>query len=181
MPKTATRGPRPLRYTCPPGAALNHIQCAALPYAVEEGQSRVLLITSRAKRRWIIPKGWARSGVTAHQRAAHEALAEAGLVGTINHEPFGLYRYKHALTPTRSVSCLVLVYLFRVERELDDWPEKGLRLRRWLSPSQAAYLVKDSQLVEILLRFGVLSSRQPVGRTWPVVIELERPDFHPPI
>lgn len=123
-----------------------------------------MLITSRAKRRWIIPKGWIENGIAPHQHAAHEAFEEAGLVGTVMAEPFGLYRYKHAMTATKSVSCLVIVYLLRVERELDDWPDKGQRLKRWLSPSQAAYLVKDGQLVEMLLRFGVLLSR-PVGNS----------------
>jgi hypothetical protein len=48
------------------------------------------------------------------------------------------------------VLCEVLVYLLRVEQQLDNWPEKGQRERRWFEPSQASELVRESGLAEIL-------------------------------
>jgi len=40
-------------------------QLAALPFALKEGRSQVLLVTSRETRRWVIPKGWPKKeGVT---------------------------------------------------------------------------------------------------------------------
>jgi hypothetical protein len=51
----------------------------------------------------------------------------------------------------------VRVFLFRVDQQLDDWPEKGQREIRWLDPAEAAALVNEGGLAEII-RFA---SRQP--------------------
>src|SRR3546814_5625705 len=57
-------------------------QVAALPYRIEpDGAARILLITSRETRRWIIPKGNPIRGLEAHQAAAREAFEEAGISG----------------------------------------------------------------------------------------------------
>lgn len=131
------------------------IQYAALPYRLQNRRPEVLLVTSRETRRWIIPKGWAEKAVKPHAMAAREAYEEAGVRGTVDHRPFGSYRYIKRLTTTKSVLCSVTVYLLEVEEELDDWPEKSERERRWLSPSQAALTVGESGLVEMLLRLGI--------------------------
>ncbi|MBP0574910.1 NUDIX domain-containing protein, partial [Mycobacterium tuberculosis] len=54
---------------------------------------RVLLVTSRETRRWIIPKGWPMKGMKDRDAAAREALEEAGLTGRISQRPIGHYRY----------------------------------------------------------------------------------------
>ena len=59
------------------------IQYAALPYRFEGRQVRILLITSRQTRRWVIPKGWPMSGLKPQDVAATEAGEEAGVVGEI--------------------------------------------------------------------------------------------------
>ncbi|MCW2243839.1 NUDIX hydrolase [Azospirillum canadense] len=131
------------------------IQYAALPFRLRSRRPEVLLVTSRETRRWIIPKGWAEKAVKPHAMAAREAYEEAGVRGTVDHKPFGSYRYVKRLTASKSVLCSVTVYLLEVEEELDDWPEKSERERRWLSPSQAALTVGESGLVEMLLRLGI--------------------------
>jgi 8-oxo-dGTP pyrophosphatase MutT (NUDIX family) len=122
-------------------------QYAALPVAtVGEGQTLVLLLTSRESRRWVIPKGWAEKGVAPHRLAQREAFEEAGVRGEIGHEPIGTFRYTKLLRGkrrTRTVSCEVAVFELRVEYLLDDWPEKGQRERRWIAPLEAAELVED--------------------------------------
>jgi 8-oxo-dGTP pyrophosphatase MutT (NUDIX family) len=110
-------------------------QLAALPYRQVEGRLEVLLVTSRETRRWIIPKGWAEKGTKPHDMAAREAFEEAGVRGKVRKCPHGSYRYEKRLTAKRSVECEVTVFLLEVEQELADWPEKGERERRWLSPS----------------------------------------------
>jgi 8-oxo-dGTP pyrophosphatase MutT (NUDIX family) len=65
-------------------------QVAALPVMVAaDGTTRVLLLTSRETKRWIIPKGWPMKGHKPWEAAAQEALEEAGLVGQISKEPIG--------------------------------------------------------------------------------------------
>ena len=130
-------------------------QYAALPVAMDEdGQQQVLLVTSRETGRWIIPKGWAEKGIKSYELAAREAYEEAGLRGKIGRKPIGCYRYTKWLRRTKrakAVLCEVAVFALYVERQLDDWPEKGQRERRWFSPAEAALLVDEGNLVTLLL------------------------------
>lgn len=130
-------------------------QFAALPYRSVRDRLEVLLITSRETRRWIIPKGWAEKGTEPHDMAAREASEEAGVRGKVWQQPYATYSYEKHLTAKQSVECHVTVYLLEVEQELEDWPEKGQRERRWLSPSQAALEISESGLVGMLLRLGL--------------------------
>ncbi|MGQ9369371.1 NUDIX hydrolase [Azospirillum sp. ST 5-10] len=131
-------------------------QYAALPFTIDDGL-RVMLITSRETRRWIIPKGWAEKGVEPHEMAAREAYEEAGLRGSVAAEPIGAYHYMKRLTAKRSVPCVVEVFPLQVDEELADWPEKHERERRWMRPSQAALLVAEEGLIDLLqrLRLGL--------------------------
>jgi len=52
-------------------------QCAALPFSRQDGEVRVLLVTSRETHRWIIPKGWMEKRLAPHALAAKEAFEEA--------------------------------------------------------------------------------------------------------
>lgn len=63
-------------------AIASHVQYAALPYRVDgSARTEIMLITSRERRRWIIPKGWPHKGRAPHRSAAREAFEEAGVVG----------------------------------------------------------------------------------------------------
>ena len=126
-------------------------QYAALPVATRDGNTEVMLITSRDTGRWIIPKGWPEKNLTPAELAAREAYEEAGLIGSAGERPCGRYSYEKRLNSGKSTLCKVDVYLFRVEDELDDWPEKGQRDRRWMSPAEAALLISESGLVSLLL------------------------------
>ncbi|MCW2242459.1 NUDIX hydrolase [Azospirillum canadense] len=115
----------------------------------------MLLITSRETRRWIVPKGWAEKGTEPHDMAAQEAFEEAGVRGKIKKRPYGSYRYEKRLTASQSVECEVTVFLLEVQQELEDWPERAERERRWLRPSQAALAISEGGLVPMLLRLGL--------------------------
>jgi 8-oxo-dGTP pyrophosphatase MutT (NUDIX family) len=130
------------------------LQTAALPYVVDEQGVRVLLVTSRETSRWIIPKGWLERKIKPCDQAAREAFEEAGVTGTIGRKPFGSFRYGKRLR-NRTVTCAVDVYLLRVEREYEDWPERGQRLKRWLSPEAAAGMVDEAELAAMVLRLQV--------------------------
>jgi ADP-ribose pyrophosphatase YjhB (NUDIX family) len=90
-----------------------------------------MLLTSRETRRWVIPQGWPMKGVTPRDVAAREAFEEAGLVGSIaGKRPVGIFHYKKQLL-REQLLCEVQVFLLWVDRQLDDWPEKGQRKSRW--------------------------------------------------
>lgn len=136
-------------------AKKNRIQVAALPYQMEDGNLRVLLVTSRETRRWILPKGWTEKHLDAPGVAALEAYEEAGVRGIAAPKPIGSYQYLKRLRSGKTVPCDVEVYALEVAEELSDWPESSERQRRWMTPSQAALHISESGLVDLLLRLAM--------------------------
>ena len=128
-------------------------QCAALPYMVVNDETRVLLVTSRETGRWIVPKGWPVKKIKPYDQAAREAFEEAGVTVRIFRKPFGSYSYDKRLGKL-SVYCTVDVFLLKVERELDEWPESAQRSRKWVSPLEASELVDDKGLASLLMRLA---------------------------
>jgi 8-oxo-dGTP pyrophosphatase MutT (NUDIX family) len=131
------------------------IQFAALPWRISErGRRQVMLLTTRETRRWMIPKGWPMKSRKPTEVASQEAYEEAGLVGRIvGKRPLGIFHYEKQLTK-ESRLCQVHVFSFRVERQLDDWPEKQQRETKWFDATEAAALVEEDGLSGIITRFG---------------------------
>jgi 8-oxo-dGTP pyrophosphatase MutT (NUDIX family) len=131
------------------------IQFAALPWRLSEGGTRqIMLLTSRETQRWVIPKGWPMKKRKPHEVARQEALEEAGLIGQIvDKRPLGTYAYAKRLAK-REVLCQVRVFSFRVEHQLDDWPEKAERETKWFDADEAAALVEDGGLADIIDSFS---------------------------
>src|SRR3546814_18536030 len=123
-----------------------------------------MLVTSLRTRRWISPKGWAEKNLLPHELAAREAFEEAGITGIVDSKPFGTYTYEKAVDPRTNQRCRVDVLLMRVERELDSWPERGRRARRWVSPGEAALLVTDGCLADLMLRCAAIASDRTPDR-----------------
>ncbi len=128
-------------------------QCAAVPYAIVDNRLCVLLVTSRDTGRWIVPKGWPKKKVKPCDQAAQEAFEEAGVIGKIAKKPIGSYRYQKRLKKG-SVACDVEVFLLKAEREAEDWRERQQRTKRWMPPAEAAGLVSEAGLAELLLKLG---------------------------
>ena len=114
----------------------------------------VMLLTSRESRRWIIPKGWPMKGRKPAEVAAREAYEEAGLIGqVVGKRPVGNFHYQKQLTKQGRL-CQVRVFSFRVEHQLDDWPEKQQRETKWFDATEAATLVEEVGLAGIIERFS---------------------------
>lgn len=112
---------------------------------------RVLLVTTRGKRDWVIPKGWPIRKLTAGATAAREAYEEAGLLGAVvGEEPIGYYRYEKRGNSRKAAIHEVSVFLFAVKRQLRKWPEKAERETRWFAPTEASTLVAQAGLAELL-------------------------------
>ena len=125
-------------------------QVAALPVVETEEGPMVLLITTRGRGRWTIPKGWPKNGTSDRAMAAKEAAEEAGVTGKIGKSPVGSFAYTKRLHFYSWAQCVVDVFLLRVETHKLDWQEKSARRARWASPEEAAKLVSDSELASLL-------------------------------
>ena len=136
-------------------------QVAALPFRFDDGQLRMMLITSRETRRWVIPKGWLTRGLKPHRAAEREAYEEAGLKGHIGKVAVGVYTYEKRLPHGLAVSCEVSVYPLQVTSQRKRWPEMGQRDGRWLSPGEAAELVQEEGLRRLLSGFNPSPPGEP--------------------
>src|SRR5580692_251543 len=124
-------------------------QVAALPLTVgDDGITRVLLLTSRETRRWVIPKGWPMKGRKPYEAAAQEALEEAGVTGQAKKKPIGTYTYFKRREAHFDV-CRVDVYLLVVKKQLETWREKDQREARWFTLDEAADMVQEPGLVAL--------------------------------
>ena len=117
----------------------------------DPGSGQVLMITSRGTGRWIIPKGWAMRDRSLAEAALQEAWEEAGVRAKDARE-IGSYRYDklpdHGEGPPVPVEARC--FLVPVLGLAEDFPERGQRTRRWMSPSEAAMLVAEPDLAQLL-------------------------------
>jgi 8-oxo-dGTP pyrophosphatase MutT (NUDIX family) len=129
-------------------------QVAALPFVITADGIEVLLITSRRRGRWILPKGWSASGLTLAKAAAREAFEEAGVRGIVDDTPLGTYRYAKRMPAGYDVSATVFVYPLLVIEHRLDWREKPERQIAWYPLAAAARLVDDRGLARLLSRLA---------------------------
>jgi 8-oxo-dGTP pyrophosphatase MutT (NUDIX family) len=135
------------------GAAPAHIQAAALPWREGPHGIEVMLVTSRDTGRWVLPKGWPEGDEALSETAAREAAEEAGVEGSIAPEESGRYFYGKATRSGLVRRCEVHVYPLKVARLAKKWPEKRNRTRKWVVPREAAAMVNESDLAELLTSF----------------------------
>lgn len=128
-------------------------QSATLPFVSLFDGVRVLLITSRRRKRWIVPKGWPHKDLSLAESAAREAYEEAGVLGPVQLEPVGTYIYDKEMDGY-AVPCHVFVYPLMVQQHALTWQEQGKRKLRWMPLAEAAELVDDDGLAELLLGFA---------------------------
>jgi 8-oxo-dGTP pyrophosphatase MutT (NUDIX family) len=126
-------------------------QFAALPYRLRDNDVEILLITTRKKRHWSIPKGWPIEHTTPQQTAAVEAYEEAGVRGATG-KKVGKFR-KRRVRNKRPVICDVEIFPLQVGLQMHSWPQERERSRIWVAPRQTAKLVKKAGLRRAIKNF----------------------------
>ena len=120
------------------------VQSAVIPYRERDGNLEILLISSRKKRRWVIPKGVKEPELSAQVSAAQEALEEAGIEGQVSNQSIGHYAYEKW-----GGTCRVEVFTMMVEKVHKEWLESH-RNREWISIEEAARRVDEKQLKRLI-------------------------------
>lgn len=128
-------------------------QFAALCWRMKNDELQICLVTSRTRKRWILPKGWPMNKQTPASAAATEAYEEAGLRGEVQDICLGVFSYTK---PNRlnDAAIVALVYPLHVTHIHSDWPEKDERRRKWFSQSKAAKKLSEPALREIVASFN---------------------------
>lgn len=128
-------------------------QFAALCWRVKKNKVEICLITSRTRKRWIVPKGWPMHKQTPAEAAATEAYEEAGLSGEALDLCLGVFTYSspHKLN---NAPIVTMVYPVHVRNTHSDWPEKHQRRRKWFSQRKAAKKLSEPELKHIVANFN---------------------------
>lgn len=129
-------------------------QSAVVPFRRMRDGIQVLLITSRGRKRWIVPKGVVEPDLSPAESALVEAYEEAGLKGRVVGKALGSYSYEKW-----DGICKAKVFAMEVTGEYADWPEKAERKRRWLPLSEAADLADDKPVGEMIRKLGKIISK----------------------
>ena len=120
-------------------------QSGVIPYRIMDGKMEVMLITSSASKRWVIPKGLIEPNMTPEDSAAKEAWEEAGVLGQVFPNLMGIYEYYKS-----GCTWQVDVFLLQVETVVENWPEAYKRKRQWVSIPKAIKRVDEPELKLIL-------------------------------
>lgn len=146
----------------PERVAAERHQFGVLPWRINgAGKISILLVTSRRRQRWIIPKGWPLKNKAPGVAAAQEAFEEAGIIGDIYPQPITDYRYMKLMEDGSNEECLVTVFSMKVYGTLINWKEQRERKRRWFSVEEASQRLDDQELAEFVGLHG------PIPKDWP--------------
>jgi 8-oxo-dGTP pyrophosphatase MutT (NUDIX family) len=125
-------------------------QVAVLPFVIIGEEAKVLLLTSRTRGRWILPKGWPEKNVPLNATAMTEAMEEAGLAGQVADRVIGTYTYKKRMKGGYEVTSHVSVYPMLVSHHYLDWPEKDEREFQWFSLKKAQKKLDDPGAAKLI-------------------------------
>lgn len=123
-------------------------QSGVIPYRFDGKKLKIMLITSRRKQKWIIPKGVIEPYMTPQQSAAQEAYEEAGVFGKVWTMPVGSYKMEKW-----GGTCNVMVFPMLVTKIYDDWMEGNFRKRKWMSPEKAMKKIARRDVAELIEKF----------------------------
>jgi ADP-ribose pyrophosphatase YjhB (NUDIX family) len=127
--------------------------CGAVPFRSKHmSAEQFLLVRRRGDDQWSVPKCGLISRSTMAWTAAREAFDEAGVCGEVAATPLGSYRLLECKHGILSLPTFVEVVLFplEVETQLDQWPDKRIRERRWFNVHEVRYLIASRPLWHLM-------------------------------
>lgn len=128
-------------------------QVGALAWLPGSDPFQFVIVTSRRTGRWVLPKGGIDEGMTASEAAAQEAFEEAGVIGRVAPDPIGVYRVPK-IRPPFIWSVDVALYPVEINEVLDVWIEADQRARRFVTVDEAAGLLEDEGVIDLVRSFA---------------------------
>lgn len=123
-------------------------QAAALPFRMNKDKLQVLIVTSRNKKKWILPKGIIERGDSEPYTALKETREEAGVSGQVMEESIGSYSYEKW-----GATCKVILFPLKVTEIYNTWDESHFRKRKWVKGKQAIKKVNPPELAGLIKKF----------------------------
>jgi 8-oxo-dGTP pyrophosphatase MutT (NUDIX family) len=108
---------------------------------------QVVMITTRSRGFWVIPKGIVEPDLSPQDSAAKEAWEEAGIKGKVKKRRVGTYRYQKW-----GGTCHVEVFVMEVKELRDKFPENTARKRKLMDPKHAIKRAHPQALSRLLKR-----------------------------
>lgn len=127
---------------------LNYHQSGVIPYRIKGKKNvEVLLITSVKKQRWIIPKGYIEFNLSAFESAKKEAIEEAGVLGSNETIELGEFVLQKSFGKS-----FMKIFSMEVTKELEDYPEKTKRKRKWFDADEATKKISIPEVANMILQ-----------------------------
>lgn len=123
-----------------------------IPFSDKGSQSAILLITSLTRSRWILPKGKLDLQESHEDGCKREAFEEAGITGKVLND-FPITTLITSASQGKIEKFPVTFYPFSVQKELDDWPEKQKRERRWVLLEDVRKIVSKEDYLPLINQF----------------------------
>jgi len=117
------------------------MQIGVVPIVAGKDKLLIVLVTSRGKGQWLMPKGNTHRKFTKREMALTEAYEEAGILGVIRHKHYVDVPYRK-----EGRDMVLRLYPMSVKRILNDWPEKDSRERKIVRAKQAKKLLRCKKM-----------------------------------
>ncbi|CAN7020263.1 unnamed protein product [Brassica rapa subsp. trilocularis] len=122
---------------------------------------QVLMVTSPNRHDLVFPKGGWEDDETVLEAASREAMEEAGVKGSLREVPLGVWEFRSKSSISSSCNeedecfggCKGYMFALEVTEELEDWPERENRERKWLSVKEALELCRYEWMQRALEEF----------------------------
>ena len=142
-----------------------------IPFIVEDGDVKLLMVTSLTRGRWVFPRGTLKIGEGKLKGCRREAFEEAGIKGEILSD-LPITVIIKSKDKSKSDEMVVTYYPMFVTKQTKNWPEKKMRDRQWVPLGQIDHclkkgdlqkVVKTSRVVLPFIRDGAVKSKWAAG------------------
>ena len=146
-------------------------QAGAIPFIVEDGDVKLLMLTSLTLGRWVFPKGTLKKGEGKRKGCRREAFEEAGIKGKILSD-LPITAVFKSKDKSKSDIMVVTYYPMFVTKQTKEWPEKKLRNQQWVPLDGIDHHLKKGDLRKVVktfrgllpfIRAGVVKSKWTIG------------------